>query len=328
MLTSKQSVVKFATQVVTHQPSLDFPRWSTFAGTVLLGSSAVIAILITYFSNIESDFRDLLLLSLIVVFKSILLATVIRLLDSIPWSIVGFVLLVTLMILIIWNETYDVTRTTFPVLREFPYVSSSKVSILDIVALVAIVTAIVPSIVRVNRLKAVYHGVVRLWFKLRRNPARIVALAGCLAWPGQGYSVMVYAFDLFIISDHYDFIDFIGFVYEVNYLHGAHVYYLEGIVIYVIFNLVSSITSSRLRRNLGLLVFCFGVIVTYLISFRWPFEVLPGLASPDYGPLLWSIPALVLLLASAIAKMFSALERDDSSHKSLSADPILATKHS
>lgn len=319
----KQLIAEFTTQITTHKLQLDIQRSCTFAGMILLGFSAIVTALITYFGNQDSDLRDLLLLCLIIVFRSILLAMVIRFLDSLASPVVGFVLLMALMILTTWNETYDVTRTTLPVLREFPSVSSSKAPIFDIVALASLIIAIVPSTIRVSRLKAVYRSFVVLWHNVRRNPTRITVLVGCVAWPGMSYSIMIHAFEIFFVNPNYDFIDFVEYVYEINYLLGAHVHYLQGIVIYLIFSIVSSITSSRLQRNLGLLSFCFGVIITYAISFRWPFEVLPGLASPDYGPLLWSAPALVLLLASAIARMFSTSQHSVPLHAPPAVDPSI-----
>ncbi|MCY4475552.1 MAG: hypothetical protein OXC83_08990 [Chloroflexi bacterium] len=299
--------------------SVDLPRIITFAAMILIGLSAIIASLITYFGSPGSDLRDLLLLCLIVVIRSSLLAMVIRFFDTLRWPGAGFVLLTAFMILTIWNETYDVTHTTLPVKREFPSVSSSKASILDTLALASLIIAIVPSTVRVHRLKAVYRSWLTLGSKIRSDPTRFSVLAGCIAWPGASYSIMIDAYYFFFINPNYGFIDFIEFVHGVNYIRGYHVHYMEGIVIYLTFILVSKITKPRLQRNLGLLAFCVGVIVAYAISFRWPSEVSPGMP-PNYGPLLWSAPALLVLLASAAANMFSAEARDSLPHKTPDID--------
>lgn len=299
--------------------SVDLPRLITFAAMIMIGFSAIIASLITYFGSPGSDLRDLLLLCLVVVIRSTLLAMVIRFFDTLRWPVAGFVLLTTFMILTIWNETYDVTHTTLPVKREFPSVSSSKAPIFDTFALASLVIAIVPSAVRVPRLKAVYRSCLTLGSKIRSDPTRFSVLAGCVAWPGASYSIMIDAYDYFFVNPNYGFIDFIEFVHVINNFRGAHVHYLEGIMIYLTFILVSKITKSRLQRNLGLLAFCVGVIVAYAISFRWPSEVSPGMP-PNYGPLLWLAPALLVLLASAATNMFSDEARESLPHKSPEVD--------
>ena len=70
----------------------------------------------------------------------------------------------------------------------------------------------------------------------------------------------------------------------------------------------------HVRRSLRvatLLGCCATVCVAYAVSFPWPSEV----SSTDDAPLVWSAPALLLLIGSAVVAMFRRVSNTEASEE-------------
>ncbi len=301
----------------------DYPRWATIGSGVVYAAVSSYAAVAGYFQWREADLRDLMLVLVIAVGWTCLWVSTVRFLNIIRHQALGLLLLILFAVVTIWNNMYDISKTATPVgIKSFPYGGLFSLDLRDVVAvtgIAAITVSTAASVLRPTRLSAVYGRLRDGVVAVRSELVKWFAILGGLLWAGESYSRIVDMFDVFLNAPSVGFFNALGGLYWWFRVDGTYILFLEAIVLVLMILSVNRMQVQKSYRIAALLGCCAVVCVAYAVSFPWPSEVTPGLGlpSPDYGPLAWSAPALLLLLGSAIVAMFRRM--DDASTPS----PIL-----
>ena len=288
----------------------DFPRWSTIASGIAYAAVASYASVASYFQWREADLRDLLLVLFISAGWTWLWVSIVRFLDTMKIKALGFPLLILFAIVTIGNNMFDISKTVTPIaINSFPYGGLLSLDLRDIVVIVGVVAITVStavSVLRPSRLSGVYSWLLDGIATVGSEPSRYLAILVGVLWAGESYSRFVDAGEVFFRAKNVGFFGALDFQYAWNRIDGTYILYLEAIVLVLMILYANRMQARSSLRIAALLGCCAVVVIAYAVSFPWPSEVSPGLGlpSPDYGPLAWSAPSLILLIGSAVVAIF------------------------
>lgn len=297
----------------------DIPRWSTIVSGIVYASVASISAIAYFPQWREPDLRDLILVLVVTAGWPWLLMGTVRFLDTMRHRALGFILIIALALLTISNNMFDIASANMPVkIDTFTYGGLHRHDLRDIVAVTGMVAMIVStavSVLRPSRLSEVYGRLRDGVVAVRREPVKWLAVLGGLLWAGESYSRIVDTFDMFLYAPSVDFFGALGFIYFWMRVDGTYILFLEAIILVLMILYVDRMQTRKSLRVSALLGCCVAVCVTYAVSFPWPSEVPAGVSSPNYAPLMWSAPALALLIGSAVAAMFRRVPDTEASEE-------------
>ena len=293
----------------------DVPRWSTIVGGIVYAAVASIAAVARFPQWREPDLRDLILVLVITTGWPWLLMGTVRFLDTMRHRALGFLLMIALALLTVWNNMFDISSAIMPVkIDAFTYGGLHRHDLRDFVAvtgIVAITVSTAASILRPTRLSEVYSLLRNALGTVRREPVKWLAVLGGLLWAGQSYLRIVNMFDVFLYAPSVGFFDALGGLHWWFRVDGTYILFLEAIVLVPMILYADRMHVRRSLRVATLLGCCATVCVAYAVSFPWPSEV----SSTDDAPLVWSAPALLLLIGSAVVAMFRRVSNTEASEE-------------
>ncbi len=291
----------------------DIPRWSAIVSGGVYAAVASISAIVYFPQWSEPDLRDLILVLVITVGWPCLLVGTVRFLDTMRHRALGFLLLIAVALATVWNNMFDISSAITPVkIDTFPYGGLLRHDLRDVVAvtgMVAITVSIAPSVLRPSRLSVVYSRLRDGVLVVRRQPVKWLAVLGGLLWAGESYSRIVDTFDAFFYVSSVGFFDAIDGLYWWFQFDGTYILFLEAIILVLMILYADRMRARRSLRGAALLGCCAAVCVTYAVSFPWSSEV----SSTDIAPLVWSPPAAILLIVSAVAAMFKRVSDTEAS---------------
>ena len=242
-----------------------------------------------------------------------LLMGTVRFLDTMRYRALGFFVLITLALITVGNNMFDISSASIPVkIDAFTYGGLHRHDLRDVVAMTgiaAIAVSTAASVMRPSRLSAVYGRLRDGVAAVRREPVKWVAVLGGLLWAGESYSRIVHTFNVFFYAPSVDFFGALGFLYFWFRADGTYILFLEAVVLVLAILYADRMQVGRSHRMAALIGCCATVCVAYTVSFPWSSEA----SSTDYAPLVWSVPALLLLIASAVAAMFRRVSDPETS---------------
>ena len=282
----------------------DVPRWTTIISGGFYAAVASISAIVYFPQWREPDLRDLILVLVITAGWPWLLMGTVRFFDTIRHRALGFLLLIALALITVWNNMLDISSANMPIkIDTFAYGGLHRHDLRDVVAVtpvVAITVATAVSVVRPNRLSEVYGRLRDGVVAVRREPVKWLAVLGGLLWAGESYSRIIDTFDVYLYTHSVGFFDALKGLYLWFHWDGTYTLFLEAFILVFMILYADRMQARRYFRVAALLGCCATVCVAYAVSFPWPSEV----SSTDLAPLVWSGPAAILLIVSAVAAMF------------------------
>lgn len=301
--TDNQSDSLFTT--LTSAVRTDIPRWATISSGIVYATIASISAIVYFPQWREPDLRDLILVLVITVGWPLLLIGTVRFLDTMRHRALGFLLLIALAFITVWNNMFDISSAIMPVkIDTFTYGGLHRHDLRDAVSvtgMVAITVSIAASVLRPSRLSDVYGRLRDGVLAVKREPVKWLAVLGGVLWTGEAYSRIFDTFDVFLSAPRVGLFDALWALYWWFRFDGTYVLFLGATILVLMILYADRMQARRHLRVVALLGCCAVVCIVYAVSFPWPSEV------SDYSPLVWSAPALLLLIVSAVAAMFRSV---------------------
>lgn len=281
----------------------DIPRWSAIVSGIVYATVASISAIVYFPQWREPDLRDLMLVLVITAGWPWLLMSMMRFLDTMRHHALGFLLIVTLALLTVRNNMFDISSAVMPVkIDTFAYGGLHRHDLRDVVAatgIAAIIVSAAASVMRPSRLSEVYGLLSNGIVTVRREPVKWSAILGGLLWAGESYSRIAAIFDSFLNAPSVGLFDALGGLYLWFRVDGTYILFLEAIILVLMILYADKMQPRKYLRVAALLGCCVTVCFTYAVSFPWPSEA----SSMGRAPLVWSVPALLILIGSVVAAM-------------------------